>query len=82
MHLGRQEQIKLKSLREAEQLVVDREQARVDREGFQAEEKREQERESRKRQVFFCIMKHEYLARKKVIETCQAALPGRGKGSW
>lgn len=51
VHLGRQEQIRLKALRESEQLAADIEQARLDKEGFLAEEAREREKEMRKRQV-------------------------------
>lgn len=51
VHLGRQEQIRLKALREAEQLTADMEQARLDKESFLAEEAREREKEMRKRQV-------------------------------
>eukprot|EP00903_Cladosiphon_okamuranus_P014745 g13663.t1 len=50
VHLGRQEQIRLKALREAEQLTADMEQARLDKESFLAEEEREREKEMRKRQ--------------------------------
>eukprot|EP00752_Nemacystus_decipiens_P010861 g9656.t1 len=50
VHLGRQEQIRLKALREAEQLKADMEQARLDKESFLAEEAREREKEMRKRQ--------------------------------
>lgn len=55
VHLGRQEQIRLKALREAGQLAADVEQARLDKEGFLAEEEREREKEMRKRQV--CVGK-------------------------
>ncbi|CAM9375951.1 unnamed protein product [Scytosiphon promiscuus] len=50
VHLGRQEQIRLKGLREDEQLAADAEQARLDRENFLAEEEREREKEMRRRQ--------------------------------
>lgn len=53
MHRGRQEQIRLKALRDDEQLATDLEQARLDRESFLAEEEREREKEMRKRQVNF-----------------------------
>lgn len=51
VHLGRQEQIRLKALGEADQLAADSEQARLDKESFLAEEEREKEKEMRKRQV-------------------------------
>lgn len=44
VHLGRQEQIRLKKLREQDQLAADLEQARLDRENFLAEEEREREK--------------------------------------
>ncbi|CAM9574734.1 unnamed protein product [Pylaiella littoralis] len=50
VHLGRQEQIRLKALGEADQLAADSEQARLDKESFLAEEEREKEKEMRKRQ--------------------------------
>ncbi|CAM9443399.1 unnamed protein product [Ectocarpus sp. 12 AP-2014] len=50
VHRGRQEQIRLKALRDDEQLATDLEQARLDRESFLAEEEREREKEMRKRQ--------------------------------
>lgn len=51
VHLGRQEQIRLKALREDDQLAADFEQARLDREKFLAEEERERQKEMRRRQV-------------------------------
>eukprot|EP00904_Undaria_pinnatifida_P013443 jgi/Undpi1/9229/HiC_scaffold_26.g11687.m1 len=50
VHLGRQEQMRLKALREKDQLAADAEQARLDRENFLAEEERERQKEMRKRQ--------------------------------
>lgn len=48
---GRQEQIRLKALRENDQLAAGAEQARLDRESFLAEEERERQKEMRRRQV-------------------------------
>lgn len=43
--------MRLKALREADQLAVDLEQARLDKENFLAAEQREREKEMRRRQV-------------------------------
>lgn len=51
MHLGRQEQLRLKALREKDQLAAEAEQARLDRENFLAEEEKERQKEMRKRQA-------------------------------
>lgn len=51
VHLGRQEQMRLKALREKDQLAADAEQARLDRENFLAEEEKERQKEMRRRQV-------------------------------
>ncbi|CAM9314162.1 unnamed protein product [Ascophyllum nodosum] len=50
VHLGRQEQMRLKTLREMEDLAADAEQARHDKRTFLEEEERENQREIRKHQ--------------------------------
>ena len=52
VHLGRQEQMRLKTLREMEDLAADAEQARHDKRTFLEEEERENQREIRKHQVW------------------------------
>lgn len=50
--------MRLKALRDDEQLATDLEQARLDRESFLAEEEREREKEMRKRQVIFLCVEY------------------------